>query len=237
MEGISLPLPRDPRISRDKQGRLLISSCLSIVGSLGTPSKMPGLTYGLEAGTTCPRSKRLIETHGESAVCHFCYAKGGNYQYPSVKLAHSRRLVGLSHPLWVEAMTRLINHYRHEGKKETDTRYFRWHDTGDIIDLQHLRKIVEVVRGCPDVRFWLPTHEPKTIELYLKLYRKFPSNLTVRISADLLHKEASTVGDLPTSTVSSGIGFVCPSNKQANSCLSCRACWNSNVKNIDYPLH
>ena len=216
---------------------MLIGEAMYIVGSLGFPSKMPGMSYGIEAGATCPRSKRLIAEHGENAVCNFCYAKGGNYQYPSVKIAHEKRLRGLQNPQWSNAMITLINHYRTTGKKNVDVRYFRFHDTGDIIDLQHLRKIVDVAIGCPTVKFWLPTHEPKTVQLYLKLYGSFPSNLTVRISADLLRTAADTVGNLPTSTVSAGIGFTCPSNKQGNACKNCRACWNSNAKNIDYPLH
>lgn len=216
---------------------MLIGESLNIVGSLGFPSKMPGMSYGLEAGATCPRSKKLIQEHGEKAVCNFCYAKDGNYRYPSVVQGHAKRLQGLQHPQWVEAMSTLINHYRENGKKGTDTRYFRWHDTGDIVDIQHLRKIVQVVENCPEVKFWLPTHEPKTVELYLKLHKSFPDNLTVRISADLLYTESTTVEDLPTSTVSAGIGYVCPSNKQGNSCQKCRACWSSKVKNIDYPLH
>jgi len=224
-------------MSEQTRTPMLIGKALSIVGSLGFPSKMPGMSYGLEAGETCPRSKKLIREHGEKAVCNFCYAKVGNYLYPSVKTSHEKRLRGLEHPEWVEAMSTLITHYRTKGKTGVDTRYFRWHDTGDIIDLQHLRKIVAVVENCPTVSFWLPTHEPKTVALYLRIHKKFPENLTVRISADLLYTQADTVDDLPTSTVSSGIGYVCPSNKQGNKCLNCRACWNHKAKNIDYPLH
>lgn len=223
--------------TKTRTNKMLIGQAMAIVGSIGFPSKMPGMSYGLEAGTTCPRSKRLVAEHGDKAVCAHCYAKKGQYPAPSVVKGHAKRLRGLEHPQWVEAMTTLINHYRYNGKKGVDTRFFRWHDSGDIMDLQHLRKIVAVVEGCPDVKFWLPTHEPKTVGLYLMLYGSFPENLTVRVSADLIGDDAETVGDLPTSTVGSGRGWVCRANQNDNECGACRVCWNSKADNVDYPLH
>ena len=230
---------------------MTITKAMSVVGSIGFPSKMPGMSYGLEAGATCPSSKRSIDKYGKKSVCWYCYAgggkvNGGNYTYPSVVVGHKKRLQGISHPLWVESMITLINHYRTTGKvhkgKVCDTRYFRFHDSGDIIDLQHLEKIIEVVKGCPEVKFWLPTHEPQIIKLYLLKYKKFPNNLTVRISAELIGETANTVGNVPTSTVdlkepNSKDNYNCPSLKQGNSCQNCRACWNSNAPNINYPLH
>lgn len=238
-------------IARDKNGQLTITQAMAIVGSIGFPSKMPGMSYGLEAGTTCPSSKRSIDEHGEKSVCYYCYAgggkvNGGNYSYPSVVAGQKKRLQGISNPLWIEAMSRLINYYRNNGKvhkgKVCDTRYFRFHDSGDIIDLQHLEKIVAVVNNCPTVHFWLPTHEPKIVKLYLLKYKTFPKNLTVRISAELLGEKATTVGNVPTSTVgtkenNSKDNFNCPSLTQDNSCQNCRACWNKNATNINYPLH
>ncbi len=232
--------------------KLTITQLMAIVGSIGFPSKMPGMSYGLQAGATCPSSKRSIDTYGEKSVCHYCYAgggnvNGGNYNYPSVLQGHKKRLQGIGNPLWVEALARLINHYRENGKVEKgrtiDTRFFRFHDSGDIIDLQHLEKICSVVALCPKVHFWLPTHEPKIVKLYLLKYKSFPDNLTVRISAELLREKAKTIRNVATSTVGMQQGndgkenYNCPALQQGNSCKDCRACWNSNLSNVNYPLH
>jgi hypothetical protein len=39
------------------------------------------------------------------------------------------------------------------------------------------------------------------------------------------------------STVGANTGHACPARLQGNACGACRACWNPNVKSVDYPLH
>jgi len=46
---------------------------------------------------------------------------------------------------------------------------------------------------------------------------------------------AKTLG-LPTSGVKRD-GFSCPASSQGNECKDCRACWDSEVENIDYKKH
>ena len=63
----------------------------------------------------------------------------------------------------------------------------------------------------------------------------WPTNLVVRLSAPMIGKEApKSFGDLPTSTVQAGTGVECEAYKRDNKCGPCRACWDSEVKNIDY---
>jgi len=38
-------------------------------------------------------------------------------------------------------------------------------------------------------------------------------------------------------TTSKVIGYECPAYKQGGACLDCRACWNSNIKNVSYKQH
>ena len=47
-------------------------------------------------------------------------------------------------------------------KKERKVKYFRWHDSGDVQDLDHLRRIYEVCKLTPDVQHWMPTREACT---------------------------------------------------------------------------
>jgi hypothetical protein len=118
--------------------------------------------------------------------------------------------------------------------------FFRWHDSGDIQSVEHLDKIVQVARNLPQIRFWLPTREYAMVSQWLKENGSFPENLTVRLSALMLEGQppvgiAKRLG-LTTSGVSKS-SFDCPASKQGNKCLSCRACWNKSVENVNYKTH
>ena len=200
------------------------------VGGLSKPSKMPGYGYGLSAFECSVGAKlRLIK----NSTCSMCYALKGRYTFKGVKAAHANRLESITNDNWVNDMVLLINHY---GKKVP---YFRWHDSGDIQSLDHLKKIVAVAMATPQVRHWLPTREAGILKAFYKEGGSLPGNLAVRVSATMIDgKPHSNVG--LTSTVSKWekvYGYSCPANKQGNSCGSCRACWNINIQNVSYAAH
>lgn len=202
------------------------------VGGLSKPSKMPGFSCSLPA-KECNVGSRLRLVKG--SVCYNCYALKGRYLFSNVQKALYRRLdLMKNNPNWISAMAWLINWY---SKK---INYFRWHDSGDIQDLEHLEKIVEVVKLTPTIKHWLPTREAKIIKRYKKESGEFPSNLVVRISATMVngkphkfHEHTSTV----VADNSLAIDWVCPSNEQDNECLDCRACWDRDVKDVAYIKH
>jgi hypothetical protein len=73
---------------------------------------------------------------------------------------------------------------------------FRWHDSGDVQDLDHLKKIFEVCELTPTVQHWMPTREA-WVKPYLK---NCPKNLIVRLSMTMIDQPAAgTWGN--TSTV------------------------------------
>ena len=78
----------------------------SIAGSLGKPSKMPGLSYGISADL-CNVGAKLASIVG--SVCHGCYAMKANYKYPSVKTAHANRAAGLSSVSWADFGFQRVN--------------------------------------------------------------------------------------------------------------------------------
>ena len=121
---------------------------LKLVGGLSKPSKMPGWAYGIPAAE-CKTGSILAQR--ENTVCSDCYANKGCYVFKVVQAAQYRRLASIRHPLWVKAMTSLLL-----SKK---SKYFRWHDSGDVQDLKHLAKIFKVCRLTPDVQHWMPTRE------------------------------------------------------------------------------
>ena len=179
----------------------------------------------------CKTGKKLALVSG--SICSSCYANKGFYRMPNVKNCLEKRFQSLSHPEWTSAMTLAISGSEGSG-------FFRWHDSGDIQSVEHLEKIVQVAKNLPAIQFWIPTREYSFVSDYLKKHGAFPSNLTVRLSA-LMVDGQPPVGiakrlNLTTSGVATA-GFNCPANSQGNKCLSCRACWDKNVNNINYKKH
>lgn len=194
-----------------------------IAGPLGEPSKMPGYAYGLSA-KMCNVGSVLQKVPG--SVCSKCYALKGHYLHRSVAIGHAKRMNGLHHPLWVDAMVFMIKYRKCD--------YFRWHDSGDIMSLQHLKKIVDVCKQTPETKHWLPTREQDTVRRFL-MEEFFPDNLTVRVSAMMIDGPPPT-GFTHTSTVVKE-GWTCPASTQKNSCGDCRSCWDRAVVNIAYKKH
>ncbi len=210
---------------------MLIGEATRIAGTLGRPSKMPGWSTSTSA-LKCQVGSKLRKVPG--SVCEGCYAMGANYQYPSVKVAHARRFEGLRHPEWVSAMVTLID--RRVSLKDP---YFRWHDSGDLQGVWHLRNICEVARLTPKVRHWLPTREKQMIRALERSGVEVSGNLTIRLSGSMIDgPQPRSKG--PTSTVSSDgsvIGHLCPAADQGNECGACRACWDPQVGNVTYRKH
>lgn len=222
-----------------------------IAGSLGNPSKMPGRAYGLPAAGAawvpgvcaemglpvpaqygCPVGAILSRVRG--STCAVCYAdQRGRYGASSVQKGQARRVAGLAHPLWTDAMVYLIHL-----DVSADDPWFRWHDSGDLLGRWHLAKIVEVAQRCPEVKFWLPTREAKLVSDWLAEYGEFPANLTVRVSATKVDGRAGKFTH--TSTVhehSNPVGHACPAAHQGGKCGDCRACWSRDVGNVSYHIH
>ena len=117
-----------------------IKEAEKITHTLSKPGKMPGYAYSTPAHE-CQTGTKLRGVPG--SVCFKCYAyERGRYRFQNVKDAQYKRLEALKHPQWARAMAIQIN-----SKK---VKYFRWHDSGDVQNLDHLRKIFEVQVNARD---------------------------------------------------------------------------------------
>ena len=192
----------------------------TLVGGLSKPSKMPGWSIGIPA-KECKTGGKLVNVKG--SVCEGCYALKGCYVFAVVQKAQYKRLEAIQHPDWVQAMATLIN------SKKPDV--FRWHDSGDVQDVDHLEKIFEVCRATPSKRHWMPTREA-----WIKDHmHKAPANLVVRFSSPMID-QGPVKSWANTSTVSTK-SRSCPAPDNNNECGDCRACWDPLVKNIEYGKH
>ena len=261
---------------------LNVKKATDIAGTIGNTSKMPGLgNYGLPAADAsfvphictergwlvpstfgCPIGSILANVKG--STCSGCYAdERGNYTYPSVQIAQTKRVVGVHHPQWVDAMVFLLERKFDKMYKEQLTdhldfffcneermpneaemrdlehlanlecAFFRWHDSGDVLGLWHLDKIYDVVERTPFLRHWLPTRETA---LVVKNDRDKPSNLLIRHSAQMVD------GPLPRrvthmSGVTTTDDYSCHAPENDNECGSCRKCWDEDVEVVIYHKH
>ena len=203
-----------------------------IGGDLSVTNKMPCKSFNLPAWE-CKTGSKLSKVKGSS--CYNCYAKKGNYvRYPAVKKAQYKRLSQIMNPAWVDAMVNLIE----REVKRINESIFRWHDAGDIQHIPHLKNIVEVANKTPDVKHWIPTQENKIVNDFIKAGGIIPDNLIVRISASMVNgKPPKNAKYTSTVHTTKPIGHECPASNQGGQCLSCRACWNTSIKNVSYKQH
>ena len=203
---------------------MLIKDANKIIVSLSKPEKMPGFAYGLPAWE-CKTGGKLVKVPG--SVCFGCYAMKGNYtRFPEIRKSQYKRLDSLKNPLWVEAMSSMINSDRVKKRG-----VFRWHDAGDVQDLDHLNKIFAVCKLTPTVKHWMPTREA-WIKDHLS---RCPDNLIIRLSMTMIDQPA--VGSWPNTSTVVTTGAKCPAPTQGGKCLDCRACWSKDIKNISYGKH
>ena len=211
-------------------------------------SKMPCLSYSLPA-TFCKTGEKLRMIEG--SVCENCYAcpnlnkseKGlvsGWYDSDRVQGPMTKRLLAvLFNPRWTDAMILLLSHYKFP--------IFRWHDSGDIYDMEHFNKLCKIADSVPETLFWLPTQEWQIITDYWESHGRIPlkelhPNLIIRLSGRMKDGPAPTwlarkIG-VATSRVSTKETDVdCPASKQGNSCGQCRKCWDYNVEVVTYHFH
>ena len=195
-----------------------VKEAKQITGSLTRTSKMPGLSYSLPAWECKTGSKlRLIP----DSVCSMCYALKNNYiRYPAIKAAQYVRLKSLPDSRWIEAMTAQVKR----------SEYFRWHDAGDVQDLDHLKKIYAVCEATPATKHWMPTREA-WIKDHLD---SKPANLVIRFSPPMIGQRNDT---WPNSSMVVEKDASCPAPSQGGKCGSCRQCWDSTIKVVSYGKH
>lgn len=217
---------------------------------LSTPSKMPCYSWSIPAFYTCPgavynsdeydgylksfnKFLRKMKKDNQVQACKGCYAQYGNYTFPSSVNLRNHNLKDWKRKNWVKDMVKAIKHES----------YFRFFDSGDIYCVELAEKIYEVVKACPNTKFWIPTRSYKIKNINNVLNRlKSLSNCVVRLSSDSITGgivDGETVSTIvPNSSQKSSVNFlVCQSFNRGGKCGDCRACWNKNIKVVAYPAH
>lgn len=238
-------MSRSPPAPASWGGLMPLEKAKRIIGSyLSKTQKMPGYSYNLSAKKCVLGSKlRLIN----NSVCAKCYAFRGRYQYPVVQKAMARHLKAIQHPEWVPAMATMINWWCR------NVPYFRWHDSGDLQSVQHLKRINDIARLTPIVCHWIPTREVQILRAYRRYYVVAP-NVCVRVSEPMIREGTLEGTHFRAQLITSGVAprrskeawrklvqtntndvFHCPASLQDGECKTCRACWQEGIKHVVYP--
>lgn len=220
----------------------------NVTTPFGWNSKMPVPCYGLPAAD-CHRGSELAKR--KDSPCHpdHCYAKRNRYKWPNMVTAREKHLASLTNPRWAEAFAWILE------RVYPTAIHFRLHDSGDLQGVWHLDMLVDVARRRPQVKFWLPTHEPWYVASWLMDHGSFPENFVVRLSADAINARLAWSGldhvlrgKVATSTIHPENSppvqvsdrrrdsVECRAHDRGNQCGPCRACWTLDVRNVSYPL-
>jgi len=204
---------------------MLKKEAREITGGLSKPNKMPGPSINLPA-VACITGAKLVNVKG--STCSGCYALKGRYKFKNTRIAMQRRLDKLHDPRWIDAMVTLV----------TGQPVFRWHDSGDLQSIQHLKNITKVCRQTPETGHWLPTRESPILIEYRKRKHRIPKNLKIVLSDHMNNQRVAPTWWPYTSGVSTDYNQVtCPASKQGNQCLDCRKCWDRDTKRVIYGKH
>lgn len=215
-------------------------------------SKMPAPSWSLPAFRSCPTAVTEPSATGLQAICADCYACKGFYTlYPDVKRAQETRFAWTRECMrtpegretWITTMTAAI--------LATSTRYFRWHDSGDVYSAVYARCIAEVCKRTRTVRHWVPTrswqdgnpgqfpilNEQSGILTALRELAALP-NVTVRPSALYVGESVPVVAGLSAgSGVDAPGAHRCGAPRNNGECGRCRVCWNKPDQGVSYDQH
>ena len=185
-----------------------------------TNSKLGGFipSINLPAGLTC----RI------DAPCQKgCYAKKGNWTYKNVQTSLKNNF---------DAFTENPDEYFNYIIKELNNgdityKFFRWHSSGDIVNLNYLKGIIRVAEACPQTKFLCFTKKFTLVNMYLEFNPNIPENLKIVFSAWDKDFKVPNPHNLPVTYVNfkdAGKNPVIPEYAIPciGKCYECKACWS-----------
>ena len=185
-----------------------------------TNSKLGGFipSINLPAGLTC---------RADAPCQKGCYAKKGNWLYKNVKQSLLNNLEAFNNNN--DNYFDYIINYLNNG--DISYKFFRWHSSGDIVNINYLKGIVRVAEACPQTKFLCFTKKFNLVNMYLEFKPNLPENLHIVFSAWDKDFKVNNPFNLPVtyvnfkdSTKNAEIPeFAIPC---VGKCSECKACWS-----------
>ena len=191
-------------------------------------------SFSLPSITTCP---------GATAECKLaCYAAKVERIYKNAAKSYEHNLTLLESPTFVEDFKTEILALT---SKKNASKVFRWHVSGDILNIKYLYNMKTIMESFPDVTFYAYTRNwfLPNWEAHLKEVRKL-SNFTLIASIDDSHIAAGILPDntyrvayfgshtiQQVSTLLNRNVVMCPNQITDTLCDKCKFCFNPKLNN------
>lgn len=156
-----------------------------------------------------------------------CYASKDTYLYKSTQNAYNLNLEAflMDSKKFFDNIIEFLNN------QDVIYKYFRWHSSGDIVNMEYLKGIIRVAKECPQTKFLCFTKKFTLVNIYLDLGLEIPSNLTIVFSGWDKNFKFANPHNLPTTYVFfndekidkkiDGYAYHCTGD-----CNKCKQCWN-----------
>lgn len=182
--------------------------------------KLGGTTpqISLPAGLTCRKNAPCAKG---------CYARKGTFTYNNVKESHKINISEfMTSPK--DYFSQIVD-YLQNG--DIIYKYFRWHVSGDIVNMDYLKGMIETAKKCKSTKFLAFTKRFEIVNEYLDNGGKIPSNLKIVFSNWGKLLQCNNPYNLPTTDLifkKEILNAKAPKNAYVCSgdCKNCRVCWN-----------
>lgn len=117
----------------------------------------------------------IITCRPDAPCAKLCYACKGNFRFGNVQRSMRENLyIYRNDPDLYEQSIYVV---------ASMSRYFRWHSSGDIVDMDYLKMMVRIAKRLPATKFLAFTKKFEMINEWLDNNSSFPSNLVIVFSA------------------------------------------------------
>lgn len=191
------------------------------IALLSRTEKMPGPSWALPAGASCP-----FMVTGAGTICgEICYALRGRY----TEAVHTRALWArfewarqcMQTPAGTDEFVRVMV----AAIKGTGREWFRIHDAGDFFSEQYTRAWLRVCAALPRVHFWGPTRSWQAPWASALVELNALPNVAIRPSAIHIDAAPPLLEGFAAGTSVSATAWDCPAAENAGRCGDCRRCW------------
>lgn len=113
---------------------------------------------------------------------HYCYDIKAVLQYLNVLVARAKNTA-----MVMEDRDRFFQAIDKKCERRRKNLFFRWHVSGDIVDMDYLERMIALARKYPEFTFWTYTKNYVLVNMYVKAHggrRKeaIPENLSIMFS-------------------------------------------------------
>lgn len=151
-----------------------------------------------------------------------CYAGKGHFAYGNVKKSHRDNL---------EAYKENADAFFEEIAERTKlVRFFRWHSSGDIVDMRYLEGMAHVARKNKGTDYLAFTKKTGLVNAYIESGKKLPKNLHIVFSSWGPNFPVNNPHNFPVAYVrfkdkTLNAGIPSTAIPCGGKCYNCLACW------------